>query len=471
VRLSRATADRLSASVRRPASGNGGPTRRIVHLGLGAFHRAHQAVYTDDAMQAGDAPWAITGVSLRSSAVRDSLAPQDGLYVVGEASGGSLGLRLIGALDTLLVAPEDPQAVIAAIADPATSVVTLTVTEKGYRAETDSPPQPFGTIYDYLTAGLAARQAGGAGGLTLVSCDNLSGNGALLETRLLAALDAHRPSLRAWAEQSIACPNTMVDRIVPAATADKLDRIEAAVGLRDEAAILTEPFRQWVIEDRFAGPRPRWEAGGAQFVEDVAPFELAKLRLLNGSHSTLAYMGRALGFGTVAEAVADPDLRRFLRLQLEAEAMPSLAPTAGLDAQAYVDAILTRFGNADLPHRLDQIAKDGSQKIPQRWLATIVQRAARGQGSALHLASLAAWIADTRGRCGPVDDPLKPRFEEIWSAGRDPESIAQAFVHSTGIFPEAFRGNAGLIGALAGQLRLWLAGPRAAIAATVASAA
>jgi fructuronate reductase len=368
MRLSWATAAALAPDVA-PHAQQDGAVRRIVHLGIGAFHRAHQAVYTQDAVTPGD-PWRITGVSLRSAQVRNALAPQDGLYTVTERSNGTSATRLITAIDAVLVASEDPGAVIDALAAHDTHVVTLTVTEKGYcrhaatgRLRSDDPavandlgggmPQ---TIYGYLAAALDRRRATGAGGLTLVSCDNLSGNGTLLMSLLIEFLERRDADLAVWTRDHVAAPDTMVDRIVPAATAADRATVAAVIGVDDAAALVTEPFRQWVIEDRFAGPRPRWEIAGAQIVQDVAPFELAKLRLLNASHSTLAYAGLQLGHDFVHQAVADPDLRAFVVAQMQVEAVPSLEAATGLDTAAYMAAILDRFANADLHHRLDQIA-------------------------------------------------------------------------------------------------------------------
>ena len=329
-RLSSATVDRLPASVERPDYERAAQRTGIVHLGLGAFHRAHQAVYTDAAMSAGDRDFAITGVSLRSPAVAEALLPQDGLYTVTQRSAAGERIALAGALREMLVAPRDGERLRASLAAPTTSIVTLTVTEKGYHRGPDgaldaaSVEAAGGTIYHHLARALADRRAAGAGGLTLVSCDNLAHNGAALAASLGAWLDRTDPGLRGWFEAECACPSTMVDRIVPAARDVDLERTAAAIGLYDAAAVTTEPFMQWVIEDRFATRRPRWELGGAQLVADVAPYEFAKLRMLNGAHSALAYLGLERGHQFVHQAVEDPAIRATVEPLMRDEAAASL---------------------------------------------------------------------------------------------------------------------------------------------------
>ncbi|HXH15970.1 MAG TPA: mannitol dehydrogenase family protein [Sphingomonas sp.] len=484
MRLCRATLSALAKTVAQPESSDA-PVRRIVHLGIGAFHRAHQAVYTQDAI-APDDGWRITGVSLRSPQVRDTLAPQDGLYTVTERSNGVTATRLIDVIDTLLVAAEDPDAVMAALADPDTHVVTMTVTEKGYYRHpasgallTDDPAVAGDlrgdvprTIFGFLAAALDRRRSSGAGGLTLVSCDNLSGNGALLMSLLTAFIDHRDAELGAWVRAHVAAPDTMIDRIVPASTQAERASVAASIGVEDAAALVTEPFRQWVIEDRFAGPRPAWEMAGAQIVDDVAPFELAKLRILNASHSTLAYVGLQCGHAFVHEAIADPVLRAFVVAQMQEEAVPSLTAAVGLDPAAYIDAILDRFANADLHHRLDQIAMDGSQKLPQRWIATVAERLEQGLDSPRHSLSIAAWIAYTAASPRISDDPLRNRYAAIWteSAGDVRQVVAQ-FVTELGIFPAIFD-DAAIIAALADTIVSWRAeGPQVALRAATGECA
>ncbi|WP_168713102.1 MULTISPECIES: mannitol dehydrogenase family protein [Sphingomonas] len=424
-RLAPATVERLNREVERPGYDRDAQGIGIVHLGIGAFHRAHQAVFTDDAMAAGDRDWGIAGVSLRSAAVRDSLVPQDGLYLLDERAPAGDLLRLVGAVRQVLVAPEQPAELTALIAAATTRVVTLTVTEKAYfrsgeGIDLTEAEAAGNSIYAVLARGLAERQAQGLAGLSLVSCDNLANNGAVLARGMSAWLEKHAPALRRWFEAECACPATMVDRIVPATTPADRDRIAAAAGVRDEAAVVTEPFRQWVIEDRFAGPRPGWEKVGAELVADVAPFEAAKLRMLNGAHSALAYLGLLAGHRFVHQAIADPAIAPVVERLMRQEAATSLTPAPGQDLGAYADALLARFGNHALPHSLAQIATDGSQKIPQRWLEPLAVNAGQGRASPATLRALAAFLLHVRGDGAPVNDPMAERLAACWAeAGRD----------------------------------------------------
>lgn len=444
-RLSADTLDLLPTDVGRPHYDRTGQRRGIVHFGIGAFHRAHQAVYTDDAMAAGDRDWGITGVSLRSVGVRDQLVPQDGLYSLVERHPDRDAVRIIGAVRDVLVGEHDAAAVIDAVASPDTHVLTFTITEKGYHRalagelDFDDPavaadlsgdrPQ---TIYGFIRAALSRRRAAGLPGLTLVSCDNLAGNGAVLHQCLTTFLDRADAPLARWFDDACACPSTMVDRIVPATTAADLDTLAQRLGVRDAAAVVTEPFRQWVIEDRFAGPRPRWETGGAEFVTDVHAYERAKLRLLNGAHSALAYVGLAAGHAFVHQAIADPAIRSMVERLMD-EATATLPPIPGFDIAAYRARLIRRFGNSRLPHSLAQIAMDGSQKLPQRWFATLADAAREGRESPALLESLAAWITYIRGDRFQVADPQAASFAALWSsAGAD--GIVDALFGAKGVF-------------------------------------
>jgi fructuronate reductase len=406
-------------------------------MGMGAFHRAHQAVYTEDANAASGDLWDITGVSLRSPAVAAQLNPQDGLYTVSIRSTGSTQNRLIGAVREVLVAPRNPDAVVDIIAAPRTRIVGITISEKGYcrtaGGQLDMSLAGSDSVYRYLRDGLLRRKQAGLGGLTLLSCDNLASNGQQLRSLFTQYLNATTPDLMRWVEDHCTCPATMVDRIVPASTAADIDRLAASIGLRDEAAVFTEPFTQWVIEDRFAGPRPQWEAGGAQFTDNVHAFETAKLRMLNGAHSALAYLGLARGHEFVHEAVADPPLRALVERLMLREAAASITPAPGQNLDAYAAALLQRFANTALNHRLAQISMDGSQKIPQRWLATLAFHQRAGRSCPAILTALAAWTCFVRGDRWQVDDPRAAELAALWNCG-DAGQVVDALFGPQGLF-------------------------------------
>ncbi|MEY4160601.1 MAG: hypothetical protein RLZZ136_1222 [Pseudomonadota bacterium] len=422
MRLSAHTCERLGADVIRAGYDRDQQAVGIVHFGIGAFHRAHQAWYTDLAMQAGDRGWMITGVSLRSASVADQMNPQNGLYTLTEYASGGRATRLISAVRNVLVASETPETVIAALASPTTHIVSFTVTEKGYCRAADGSLDlalagPL-SLYRFVAEGLRRRYTSGLSGLTLLSCDNLADNGPQLQRLMTQYLAHHDPALLAWFEQNCTCPATMIDRIVPATTEDDRRMVAAALGLDDASAVMTEPFSQWVIEDRFAGPRPAWDKVGAQLVGDVAPYETAKLRMLNGAHSLLAYCGLQRGYSYVHEAVADPVLRQMIKGLMLQEAAPTIMAAPGQDLAVYASDLIERFANPALNHRLIQIAMDGSQKIPQRWLETLAANRVMGRSCPVILAGLAAWLAHIRGDnvavWGPVDDPLAQALAQAW---------------------------------------------------------
>lgn len=420
MRLSRANLGALDNAVVRFGYERHSQASGIVHLGIGAFQRAHQAWYTDLAMEAGDRDFAITGVSLRSPAVAQQMNPQDGLYTATERSGAGWRTRLVGAVHHVLVARDQRAAVIDRIAAPACHIVSLTVTEKGYCRAADGSLDPSladsGSLFALIAAGLRRRHDAGLPGLTLLSCDNLADNGQQLARLMAQYLDRHDPALVAWFEQTCTCPSTMVDRIVPATTDEDRAELAARIGLEDHAAVVTEPFTQWVIEDHFAGPRPRWEAVGAELVSNVRSYETAKLRMLNGAHSFLAYAGLAQGHTYVHQAIADPVLRPLVEALLRQEAAPTIAAGAGQDLSAYAVALVDRFANPALNHRLIQIAMDGSQKLPQRWLDTLAAHQQQGRDCPVIRKGIAAWLRHLRGANGAVEDPLAAELQKAASA-------------------------------------------------------
>jgi fructuronate reductase len=458
-RLSLATLGRVPPAVARPAYDPASVTVGILHLGLGAFHRAHQAVYTDDVL-AAQPRWGICGVSLKTPRAIEPLAAQDGLYTLLTRTSEGVAPRVIGSLRETLFAGGARDRLIARFADPAITIVTATVTEKGYchdpatgtlneahpdivhdLAHPDAPESAIGL----LVAGLAARRAANAGPLTFVCCDNLPHNGRMVAGLVHAFAQKRDEALAHWIANNVTFPSTMVDRIVPATTDVDIADAQRLLGVHDAAPVAAEPFGQWIIEDRFAAARPPWEAAGAQFVADVAPFELMKLRLLNGSHSTLAYLGYLMGHEFVWQASSDPLLATLVERQMAEEIVPTLVHPPGMDLGAYCGDLMTRFRNRALPHRTRQIAMDGSQKLPQRLLGTVRDRLAAG-ASLDHLPlAVAGWIryasgTDEKGNVIEVQDPLAAAYRQIVAkAGGDAVAVADGFLDLASVFGDLVR--------------------------------
>jgi fructuronate reductase len=454
MRLSAANLAHLHPHVLRPGYDRATVTPGILHLGLGAFHRAHQAVMTEAVLRAGAKDWGIVAASLRSPATRDALAPQDGLYAFAEREDAAERLQVIGALCGLHVAPEDPEALLAAMCAPAIRIVSLTVTEKGYchdpacgaldeahpeiRHDLANPLAPR-SAPGFLVEALRRRRAAGTPPFTVLSCDNLPANGAATRA-IIARLGALRdPDLGAWIAGEVAFPGTMVDRIVPATTAEDRARIEAALGLQDAWPVIGERFSQWVIEDHFPTGRPEWAMAGALFTADVAPFELMKLRMLNGAHSALAYLGYLAGHETVAQAAADTVFTGFLDA-LWGEIMPHVPAPPGVDPGDYAGQLLARFRNRALQHRTWQIAMDGSQKLPPRLLGTVRAALAAGQPIPCLALAVAGWMRYVAGideHGGRIDlrDPLLPELREAWSpAPGDPAAVVKRLLSIPTVF-------------------------------------
>lgn len=483
-RLSNATLAGLPVDVARPGYDRAAVRTGVVHLGIGAFHRAHQAVVFDDALTSGDPRWGVVGASLRSPGVRDQLAPQDGLYTLDVRDGDRSALRVLGAVQRVMVAPEDPDALVEAIAHPDVRLVTLTVTEKGYRLDpasgallTDDPDVAADladlsrprTAPGFLAAGLLRRRQRNLSPLTLLSCDNLPHNGRRVRDATLALARAHDPATGDWIQAACAFPQTMIDRIVPATTAGDLDALAARLGIRDEGAVKTEPFLQWVIEDRLAGERPDFEAFGVQVTRSVAPWEDAKLRLLNGAHSAMAYLGGLSGVDYMHQAVGRPAFARFIEALWD-EAETTLSPPPELDVAAYRRALFSRFANPSLEHRTRQIAMDGSQKLPQRLIATAAARIERGQSLPRLALGIAGWMRwqggrDDAGQTFVVDDPLATTTRRLLqSAGPDVKAQAEALLSLDAVFPPHLAADAAFRTAVvAAYVELSTHGARAAV--------
>lgn len=445
MRLSPSNIEQLPKQVIRPGYERGRHGIGIVHFGIGAFHRAHMAVYTDDILATDGGDWRILGVSLRSGNVRDQMSPQAGLYSLVERSPAGSRLRIIGAVADVLVASEERQRLVSILASASTYIVSFTITEKGYCRAADGALDlalaDCRSVFSYLAEAFARRREMGLAGLTLLSCDNLAANGVQLHRLMGQYLDATAPDLRVWFDEQCACPSTMIDRIVPATTDTDRAEVETLLGVQDAAAVVTEPFTQWVIEDKFAGPRPAWEKHGAQITSNVTAFETAKLRMLNGAHSALAYLGLQRGHEFVHEAMADPELASSINRLMRDEAAPSLIPADGQDHSHYADELIERFKNPALKHKLIQIAMDGSQKIPQRWLETLAYHQQAGRQCPAILEALAAWIMHVRGNGHDVDDPMRDYFRELWKS-EGSAGIANALFGDKGTFASVWQGTA-----------------------------
>ena len=434
--LSQANLARISREVRRPAYDRRAVDIGIVHFGPGAFHRVHQAWFVEKLL-ANDPRWGICAVSLRSPDVRDALVPQDGLYTLA-ALDGTTSYQVIGALKQTLVAPEDPETVLEQLCAPRTRVVTMTVTEKGYclgsdgnldmahgdiRRDLRTPHSPTSLI-GYLVEALRRRRATGIGPLTIVSCDNLVDNGSRLARAVLQLAEADDRNLARWIEDKVAFPRTMVDSITPATTDALRDRVTEVLGLTDRWPVQREGFVQWVIEDRSAGDIPDWASAGVIITDDVGAYDRAKLRLLNGAHSSLAYLGLLAGHETVAQAMEDVDLAAFIATMMKRDILPTLKAPRGLDLAVYIQAILKRFRNPAIRHALAQIAWDGSQKLPFRLLGTLQDNLRSGRPIDRLCVPIAAWMHFVRRKAADGEQVVDPLAKRLFDIGRSCQNRA-----------------------------------------------
>lgn len=490
-RLSAQTLTRLPDAVARPGYDRATVTTGIVHLGLGAFHRAHAAVYTEAALAAGDPRWGILGASLRSPDIRDALAPQDWLYTVAARDDDAETLQVVGALRGVLVAPEDPARLLAAMADPGVAIVSLTVTEKGYGLDPSSggldasnpdicndlanPGSPR-SAPGFLVEALARRRAAGARPFTVLCCDNLARNGDTVGRIVRELAHARDPALARFIAEEVTFPSTMLDRIVPATTEADRTHIAQRLGLTDAAPVIAEAHNRWVVEDRFCSGRPDWGAVGVEMVADVAPYEAIKLKLLNASHSALAYLGYLAGHETIADATGDPVFRAFIEEMMDEEVLPTLTIPPGVDAGGYRRSIVTRFANRAVRHRTWQIAMDGSQKLPPRLLGTIRDRLRAGAPFARLALAVAGWMryvtgVDEHGR--PIDarDPLAERLRRCAAtAARDPAALVPALLAVPEVFGADLPRDPRFIEAVTAALgRVYSSGARQAVAGLIRS--
>lgn len=470
-----------------PADANASrPGTGIVHLGLGAFFRAFGCLYVADAMAASGGDWGIAGVSLRSPGIRDALRSQDWGYNAVALTPEGAAPRWVTVLNDVLVAPEDPAAVLAAMAHPDIRIVTLTVTEKGYchnpakgSLNFDHPDILHDLANDhpvsapgFLVRALQRRHAAELAPFTVLCCDNLPENGKLLRGLVLELAQRIDPDLAAWIAREARFPSTMVDRITPATTEADIARVADLTGRRDAAPVMHEPFAQWVIEDSFVGgARPDFAAAGAEMVRDVTAHEHMKLRMLNGTHSALAYTGYLAGFETIAETMADTAFENYAR-RLWSEIIPSVAAPEGVSLADYADALLGRYANPGIRHRTWQIAMDGSQKLPQRLLGTLRANVDVGRASPGLCLAVAAWMRyvsgiDEKGDLIDVRDPLAGKLRQVSQSARSPAKKVTALLGVREVFPADLAERLEAPVVAAAEL-LWNKGARNAVAEVTA---
>jgi fructuronate reductase len=432
----------------------------ILHLGLGSFHRAHQAVYTAAALRAGSDDWGIIGVASRSRAVVDAMRAQDLLYTVAEISPSGTSMSFPGSHSDVFVAADEPGRVAQSLADADIRVVTLTVTENGYSYSPSTGhldvanvavasdlegghPQ---TTIGQLARGLQLRAARSGAPLTILSCDNLSENGAHTERLVREFLGALPGSegdeALAYLDQAVAFPSSMVDRIVPATTSQLRETVAARLGVWDEAPVPAEPFQMWAIEDRFAAGRPAWEAGGAVFTDEVGRYEQMKVRLLNGTHSLIAYLGALRGVALIAESIVLPEVEQSARIILRREYEPFVELPSGIDIRDYEAQLFERWGNSALGHRTAQVGTDGSVKLAQRIPGPALLSLDRGETPHMIALTVAAYLSciaplsgfDPGAHARAMVDPAREKLARIAAAARDGADVAERVIAELHLF-------------------------------------
>jgi mannitol 2-dehydrogenase len=452
--LSASTVDSFPG-VARPEYDRGQVTTGIVHFGFGNFHRAHQAMYVDRLLSSGEgSDWGICGVGVLPSdaRMRDVMRAQSGLYtLVLKHPDGNLEPRIIGSVTDYLFAPDDPEAVLRVLADPATRIVSLTVTEGGYNTDHVTGEFDLGnpqvaadlqpgavplTVFGLIVEGIRRRRDAGLTPFTVMSCDNIQGNGDVARGSFVAFATAKDPDLGRWIADSVAFPNSMVDRITPVTSDEERALVVDRFGIEDAWPVVSEPFVQWVLEDRFTAGRPALESVGVQIVEDVQPYEAMKLRLLNASHQAMAYFGMLMGHRYAHEAATDPLIRELLDRYMRREAAPTLGPVPGVDLEDYMRTLLERFANPEIRDTLARLGTDASDRIPKFLLPVVRDNLASGGDVALSAAIVASWArfaegVDESGRPFDVADPLRDALAARAVAQRtDPLS----FLENTEIF-------------------------------------
>ena len=445
IKLNEASLSRLPNNVRIPNYDRHQITNGIVHIGVGGFHRAHQALYLDDYFaQNPGSPWGICGVGLLEydKRMRDALQSQDCLYTLVERSLKSDRARIIGAITQYLFAPDNRQAVIDAMAAPECRIVTLTITEGGYyyiegsgefdanhptiQHDLQHPDQPSG-VFGFLTAALDQRRKQGLAPFTVLSCDNLQGNGNIARKMLTAFAQMRDPKLGCWITEQVAFPNCMVDRITPATTEPDIKMV-AQLGIDDAFPVVSEQFIQWVIEDTFCVGRPDWEAVGVQMTSDVHPYEMMKIRLLNASHLLIGYLGSLAGYTYVHQVMADPLFQQAVANLME-EVTPTLQPVPGVDLDDYKKTLIARFANPKIRDQLSRLCLNGAAKMPKFILGSLRDKLQQGGPIDYLSLTVAAWCrylngSDDQGRPITIDDPMADLLTQLArSGGSDPRPL------------------------------------------------
>ncbi|PWC21233.1 fructuronate reductase [Brenneria roseae subsp. roseae] len=459
----------LPAEISQPRYDRKALKSRIVHIGFGAFHRAHQALFTDRVLNQQGGDWGICEVNLFGSEnLFKSLRQQAHRYSVLEKGAGSHQAIIIGSVNESLHARlEGITAVIEKLAEPQVAIVSMTVTEKGYcidrstgnldranpliKMDLEMPDAPA-SAPGVLVEALRVRRERGLPPFTLLSCDNMPENGHILKSAVLELAQLRSTELASWIEMHASFPNTMVDRIVPAATPETLQEIADTLGINDPCGIACEPFIQWVVEDNFVAGRPAWELAGAQLVDDVLPFEEMKLRMLNGSHSFLAYLGYLAGYQHINDCMTDDNYRRAAHYLMLNEQAPTLRVT-GVDLADYADRLITRYENPSLQHRTWQIAMDGTQKLPQRMLDSIRWHLRNGSDYRCLLLGVAGWIryvsgTDDAGQAIDIRDPMAEQLQAIVSATEEGEPRVRGLLALTAVFGEDLPQNEAFVAQL-----------------------
>jgi len=461
-RLSTQSLSGLRPGVSAPSYERSGITAGIAHFGVGGFHRAHQAMVLDTLMNEGVAKdWGIVGIGVRPAdlSMRDALVPQDCLYTLTTKDMTRQSSRVIGSVIQFLYAPDDPEAIFALLCDPAIRIVSLTITEGGYNVDQNSGefdwsnPDVVGdldrldyplTVFGYITEALRRRRASGVEPFTVMSCDNIQGNGHLAQKMFASFASKVDQDLAQWIHETVAFPNSMVDRITPVTTALDISQAEDVTGLADEWPVVAETFFQWVLEDTFPTGRPPFEKAGVQLVKDVEPYELMKLRLLNASHQALTYFGHLMGYRLVHDAVNDPLIQSLLRRYMVEEAQPTLHPVPGVDLAEYQNMLISRFTNAEVKDTIARLCAESSDRIP-KWLVPVInERINQGNQVPLSAAVVASWARysegiDEQGNDIDVVDNLKSEMMSLAARQKEEPLI---FVRNEKLFGDLAQNTA-----------------------------